>query len=113
MADMEIGGVMHGEKKYRAIGKCFIHQRTNNIFVEYSIGKDKKRVYQAENKIKPNDVYGGIYTVAPGFSKKFKDCENKQKFDGLKPDDVLEQHVKITGHWCLYTYFNGTKVKSV
>lgn len=86
---MEVIGLLHGDKKYRAIGKGFIHERTNNMFVEWSIGKDKKKVYQAEGKVKPNDIYGGIYTVSPGFGKKFKECENKQKFDGLKPDDVI------------------------
>jgi hypothetical protein len=110
---MEISGLIHGEKKYRGIGRGFIHERTNNRFIEWSIGKDKKKVYQAEGKIKSNDLYGGIYTVSPGFSKKFKECENKLKFDGLKPDDIIETHLKITGHWGLNIYYNGVLAKSV
>lgn len=59
------------------------------MFVQYSIGKDKKKIYQAETKIKPNDMFGGIFTVTPTFSKKFRDCQNKQKFDGVKSDDII------------------------
>lgn len=45
--EMEANGLVHGEKKYRQIGKGFIHERTNNLFVEWSVGKDKKKVYQS------------------------------------------------------------------
>ena len=70
--DMEVNGMMYGDKRYRPEGKCFIHERTNNIFVEYSAGSDKKNVYQFYEKPKPNLLYGGIFTVTEKFAKKFK-----------------------------------------
>lgn len=69
---MEVSGLMYGDRRYRGLGKCFVHERTNNIFIEYSIGKDKKNVYPATGKINPNELFGGIYTVTPNFGKKFK-----------------------------------------
>jgi hypothetical protein len=72
LPDMEVTGLIHGEKKYRSLGKCFIHEKTNNRFIEWTVGKDKKKVYQSEGKVKPNDIYGGIFTVSAGFGKKFR-----------------------------------------
>ena len=86
---MEIHGIMFGDKRYRPYGKTFIHERTNNIFIEYAAGAEKKKIYQAEGKPKPSYYYGGIFTVTEGFGKKFKECENKKKFNGLKTDDII------------------------
>lgn len=47
LPEMEISGLIHGQKKYRGQGKGYIHEKTNNIFIEWSIGKDKKKVYPA------------------------------------------------------------------
>lgn len=33
MANMELNGIMYGDKTYRGGGKCFIYERTNNIFI--------------------------------------------------------------------------------
>lgn len=79
---MEITGIMYGDRIYRGTGKGFIHERTNNIFVEYSFGKDKKGVYENPKgeKLNQNFVYGGIYTVNEKMGKKFQNCENKKKF---------------------------------
>jgi hypothetical protein len=70
-------------------------------------------VYEAEGKVKPNDIYGGIFSVSARFGKKFRECENKQKFEGVKADDVVSVHTKITGHWCFDIFYDGEKVKSV
>ena len=69
-------------------------------FKNITFGKDKKKVYEAKTKIKPNDIYGGIFTVSSTFANKFKQCENKMKMDGIKADDIVETHAKITGNWC-------------
>ena len=47
------------------------------------------------------------------FSKKFRECENKRKFDGLKPDDVIETHATIYGHWALFLDFNGKRYRTM
>jgi len=53
----------YGQRKARANGYGFIHERTNNLFSEWNIGKDKKKVYTAEKKLKEVDVCGGIFTT--------------------------------------------------
>lgn len=84
LSDVEISGLLHGQRKAKANGVGFIHERNNNVFVEWNIGKDKKKIYPSDKKIKDVDVFGGIFKVTEAFSKKFQQCENKQKFDGLK-----------------------------
>ena len=37
---------MYGDRKYRPVGKVFLHERTNNLFVEVSFGKEKKKIYK-------------------------------------------------------------------
>ena len=34
-------------------------------------------------------------------------CENKNKFKGIKLDDIVSKHTEIYGHWALDLYFNG------
>ena len=36
MGSMEVNGIMYGDRSYRGNGKCFIYERTNNIFVDRS-----------------------------------------------------------------------------
>lgn len=54
----------------------------------------------------PNMMIGGIYTVSESFGNKFQQCENKKKFKGLRPDDIIEKHTEIKGHWGFDLYFN-------
>ena len=103
---MELNGLVYGDKKYRPSGLGYIHERNNNIFVEYNLGKDKKKLYPAEEEIDHNKYYGGFFKVTEGFAKKFKAFENKSKFDGLKPNDVSESYMKISGFWNQTLYFD-------
>lgn len=61
----------------------------------------------------PNMMIGGIYTVSESFGNKFQQCENKKKFKGLRPDDIIEKHTEIKGHWGFDLYFNQKKVKTM
>ena len=79
--DVEIGGTMFGDRKYRICGKMFIYERTNNLWTEISFGKEKKKIYTFKNgKIKPANLVGGIYEVNPSFGERFLKCEVKKKF---------------------------------
>jgi hypothetical protein len=71
---------MFGDRKYRPCSKTFIHEKTNDLWIELSYGKEKKKVYQYNGKVKPNTLLGGIYTVTKKFSKKYNECEVKRKF---------------------------------
>ena len=45
VAEMEITGIMFGDRKYRTYGKLFVYEKTKQIWSEISYGKDKKKVY--------------------------------------------------------------------
>ena len=60
-----------------------------------------------DQKINPNTIVGGVYTVTPAFGKKFMQCENKRKFDGVKIDDIVSKHSEIYGHWAYDLFING------
>ena len=66
--EMNITGVMFGERKFKAFGKTFIYEKKNHLFTELSYGKEKKPIYAYKNgKIKPCNLVGGIYKVRKEF----------------------------------------------
>lgn len=56
---------MYGARTLKFAFKGYVYEETNNLFCEMSIGKDKKRVYEAKQKIGPADLSGGIFRVTP------------------------------------------------
>ena len=104
---------MYGDKKYRPSSLCFIHERTSNIFAEFNLGKEKKKVYLAEEEIDINKYYGGIFKVTDAFAKKFRACENKRKFEGLNPSDFTEKYMKISGFWNQTFYIGDEEMKNM
>ena len=63
--DLELGGLMYGARTLKFAFRGYVYEETNNLFCEMSIGKDKKRVYEAKQKLCPADLYGGIFRVTP------------------------------------------------
>lgn len=61
----------------------------NDIYCEFSIGKDKKKVYEYSTKVKPNDLTGGIFKVTNSFGKKLLSMDRNKAFEGVKPDDII------------------------
>jgi hypothetical protein len=45
------------------ISKGYLFEKKNSLFCEFSVGKDKKRVYEVKPKPKPSDITGGIFKV--------------------------------------------------
>ena len=37
----------------------------------------------------------------------------KRKFEGVTPDDIVEKHVEIDGHWGLELRFDGEVVRTM
>jgi hypothetical protein len=78
-----------------------------------SIGKDKKRVYEAKHKLNPADLAGGIFRVTPEFGAKVKAHTGRKSFDGLKPEDVVENVCFLSGKWYGNLSFNNISYKSI
>ena len=58
-------------------------------------------------------MIGGIYTVTKEFGNKFLACEVRKKFEGVTPEDIVEKHTEIEGHWGLYLKFDGKLTRSI
>ena len=54
---------MYGDRRNKSLGKGYVMETTSNTYFEYSIGKQKKKLYESNKKMKPNDLIGGIYKV--------------------------------------------------
>jgi hypothetical protein len=61
--DLEVGGVMFGDRTFGLKGKGFILEQSSNTYLEYSVGKQKKRLYEYPQKLKPSDFAGGIFKI--------------------------------------------------
>ena len=88
-ADVEMGGISFGERTMKLVGRGFVYEKINDVYCEFSIGKDKKKVYEYSHKIKPNDLAGGIFKVTNIFGKKLMTIDKSKPFDGVKPDDII------------------------
>jgi hypothetical protein len=89
LADVEMGGISFGERTLKLIGRGFVYEKVNDIYCEYAVGKDKKKVYEYSSKVKSNDLTGGIFKVTNGFGKKLMAMDRSKAFEGVKPDDVI------------------------
>ena len=65
MPDVELGGLVYGKRTLRLAGKGYVVDQTDCLFTEVSFGKDKKRVYEAKQKVNDANLYGGVFKVKP------------------------------------------------
>ena len=63
--DVEVGGIMMGDRTLGLSGKGFILEKSTFTYLEYSVGKQKKKLYESQNKLKPCELIGGIFKVTP------------------------------------------------
>ena len=113
LPDVEVGGLMLGDRTYHTVSKGFVYEMTNDIYLEFSIGKDKKKVYEYPQKITEHDLAGGVYKVTHNFGKKLMSRGWGKKFDGVKADEVIEKYSQMTGKWYGDVKFDDVVFKSV
>ena len=112
LPDIEFGGLLYGERNYRVTNRGFIFERKSSLFCEFSIGKDKKRVYEVKPKMKFADLAGGIFRVKPDLGEKVMGCPKPKSFEGLKPEHIIETCCLITGKWYGDIFFDNVCYKS-
>lgn len=113
LADVELGGVSFGDRTFRAVGRGFVYEKTNNIYCEWSVGKDKKKVYEYSHKLKNCDLAGGVFKVTPTFGKKLLSADRSKPFEGVKFDDIIEKYCHISGKWYGDISFDNIPYKTV
>lgn len=89
LPDIEFGGLLYGERNYRVTNRGFIFEKKSCLFCQFSIGKDKKRVYEVKPKMKFADLAGGIFRVKDDFGDKVIACPKPKTFEGLKPENII------------------------
>ena len=95
------------------MGRGFAYEKTNNIYCEWSIGKDKKKVYEYSHKLKNCDLAGGVFEVTPAFGKKLLAADRSKSFEGVKFDDIIEKYCHISGKWYGDVLFDNLPYKTV
>lgn len=63
LPDVAMDGIVYGDRLYRVANRGFVLETKQNIFGEFSVGKDKKRVYECKPKLQLSDIAGGIFKV--------------------------------------------------
>jgi hypothetical protein len=104
---------MFGDRTVKLVGRSYIIERSRNVYLEYSIGKDRKKMYEYPTKLKPADLAGGIFRVTPACTSKLMNLDKTKAFDGIKPEEVVERHCLISGKWYGNIYFDGVAYKTV
>lgn len=59
LPDIEVGGIMFGERSLRLAGRGFVLERNSGTYLEYSVGKARKGLY--EGKVRSPDLLGGVF----------------------------------------------------
>lgn len=85
LPDLEFCGVMFGDRSLKVVGKAFIFETTTNTYLEYSIGKSRKKMYEYPNKLKEADLAGGVFKVSKDYSIFLKNMDRKKSVEGAKP----------------------------
>lgn len=103
---------MLGDRTFEQVGKGFVLEQTTNTYLEFSVGKQKKKLYEYPNKLKSSELAGGIFTVTKEFAAKALAADMKKPFEGAKPEDVVQKHCQISGTWYGDFYCDGVEYKS-
>lgn len=112
MPDVELGGLIYGARTLRIANKGFVLEKNSQLFCEYSIGSDKKRVYESGQKVRKADLAGGIFRVRSELAQRLAG-EKRRGFEGLKAEDVMETCCFLSGKWYGELKFDGVVYKSV
>lgn len=108
-----MGGLTFGDRTLRLTGRGFVYEKTNDIYCQFSVGKDKKKVYQYSSKLKNCDLAGGIFKVSNTFGKKLLARDASKTFEGVKYDDIIEKYCHISGKWYGDISFDNIVYKSI
>lgn len=63
MPDLELGGIMFGSRTLKMTGKGFVIEKDQGIYLEFGIGKEKKKLYEYKEKIRAADLTGGVFKI--------------------------------------------------
>lgn len=113
LPDLEFCGVMFGERSLKVCGKSFVFQTSTDTYLEYSIGKSRKKMYQYSYKLKDADLAGGIFKVTKQYSVFLKNLDRKKSVEGAKPEDIIQKYSQISGKWYGDLFFDNIEYKSL
>ena len=97
----------------RLAGRAFVYERTNDLYCEVSFGKQKKKIYEYPQKLKANDVAGGVFKVTNLYGKKLLTMDKNKAFEGVKLDEIIEKYSQISGKWYSEIKFDKVVYKSL
>lgn len=83
------------------------------MYCEITTGKDKKKLYEYNTKLKSSDLTGGIFKVTNAFAKKLMSGDSSKAFEGVKYDDVIEKYSQISGKWYGDVMFDNVVYKTL
>jgi hypothetical protein len=82
-------------------------ERSQGLFAEFSIEKQKKGIYESKEKMLPGSTIGGIFKVNKKFIEYLNTYNgNLKKFPGISKEHIVEKIGHVSGMWFDKIYVN-------
>ncbi len=69
---------MFGDRILKMVGKSYVLQKNSGTYLQFSIGKAKKGLYEYKQKIRHADLVGGIFQISPSTIQRLQSIEKKK-----------------------------------
>lgn len=113
LPECDLTGIMFGDRVLVETGIGYVLEKNSGTYLEYSIGKDRKKLYEFKPKLKKPDIGGGVFMITKQAVQRLLAIDHKKSVEGIKPEEVIEKYSLITGKWYGDVYFDGVCYKSV
>lgn len=77
---------MFGDRTLKMVGKSYVLQKNSGVYLQLSIGKAKKDLYEYKQKVRSADLVGGIFQISPATIERLLSMEKKKSVEGIKPE---------------------------
>jgi hypothetical protein len=111
--NLEVGGVMLGDRSIKLIGKGFVLEKKNQILCEISVGKDNKHLYPEDSKLGETDLAGGIFKITTQAVQRLLSLDKCKSYEGINREEMVQKYSKISGKWYGDMSFDHVQYKSV
>ena len=80
---------MFGDRALLLTGKGYVLEKRSGTYLEYSIGKEKKKLYEYKQKIRKMDLTGGVFKITKKAVERILALDKTKSYDGIKHDEAI------------------------
>ena len=80
---------MFGERSLLLTGKGYAIEKRSGTYLEYSVGKEKKKLYEYKQKIRKPDMVGGVFKITKQAVERILSLDKTKSYEGIKHDEAI------------------------